>query len=333
MQEEERVRRGVFVMSCEPAAVEICDLRVDYGRFVAVNDVSLRVEAGEVCGLVGPNGAGKTSTFKVLATLLHPTYGEVRLSGHDLFEDPEMARRELGYMPDFAPVPSDLKAWEFLDMFAHAYGWRRGRWRRERVAECLEEVQLTEKREAWCRSLSRGQMQRLCLAKTLLHGPRVMILDEPASGMDPLSRRELRLTVQRLAARGVAVIVSSHILGELADMCTSLCVMQSGRVLASGPVEEVRLALGDTKRTLVVGVSGGDERKAAGMLEGLGGVEEVRCGDGEVVAGFSGGEEEQVGLLRELVAGGVRVRSLREETSSFEELLVRIAGATRDGHE
>ena len=316
-------------------AVEIRDLRVDYGSFVAVNDVSLNVPAGEVWGLVGPNGAGKTSTMKVLATLQHPTYGEVRLCGQDLFEAPEAARRELGYMPDFAPVPSDLKCWEFLDLFAHAYGIRSGRARRERVEECLAEVHLTPKREAWCRSLSRGQMQRLCLAKTLLHRPRVLILDEPASGMDPLSRRDLRLTVQSLAARGAAVIVSSHILGELSDMCTGLCVMHQGRVLASGPVETVRRLLGDAGRALVLRVLPGDAERAMALLaDAAPEVNGIEARDAVTIAlRFDGDHEAQAALLARLTGAGVRVRTLEEQESSFEELLVRIAGASRAAHE
>ncbi len=214
-------------MTAPPPAIEIRDMRLDYGSFMAVNDINLTVPAGEVCGLVGPNGAGKTSRFKVLTTLMRPTYGEVRLCGMDLFEQPEAAREILGYMPDFAPVPSDLRAWEFLDLFAHSHGLGSASRRRTRIDECLDEVHLSDKRNAWCRELSRGQTQRLVLAKTLLHRPRVVILDEPASGMDPLSRRDLRLTLRKMAAEGVAVIVSSHILSELADMCKRVSLKAS----------------------------------------------------------------------------------------------------------
>ena len=257
------------------AAIEIRDLRVDYGNFVAVNDISLSVPAGEVCGLVGPNGAGKTSTFKVLTTLMHPTYGEVRLCDMDLFEQPEAAREVLGYMPDLAPVPSDLRLWEFLDLFAHAHGIGASAKRRLRIEQCLEEVHLTDKRNSWCRELSRGQTQRLVLAKTLLHRPRVMVLDEPASGMDPLSRRDLRLTLRKLAENGVAIIVSSHILSELADMCTSLCVMNQGRILASGPVDEVRHQLGNADRTLVLTVLESSAGQAGEVLRSLPRVQEL----------------------------------------------------------
>ena len=238
-------------MSVTPA-IDIRSLRVDYGNFVAVDDLTLTVPPGEVFGLVGPNGAGKTSTFRVLTTLMEPTYGEVILSGVDVLEDIETARRIIGYMPDLAPVPSDLKVWEFLDFHADAYGLGNRAQRRERVAECLEEVALTAQRNSWCKELSRGQTQRVVLAKTLLHRPRILILDEPASGLDPLARRDLRQALQKLAATGATVFVSSHILSELAEMCSSLCVMNRGKLLASGTVGEVRDQLGRNERTLTV---------------------------------------------------------------------------------
>ena len=312
-----------------PPAIEIHDLRVDYGNFVAVNDVSLTVQAGEVFGLVGPNGAGKSSTLRVLATLNRPTYGEVRMCGLDLLERTEEARRLLGYLPDLAPVPTDLKAWEFLDLYAHAYGLGSAKRRRERIAECLAEVQLTDKREAWCRALSRGQTQRLVLAKCLLHRPRVLILDEPASGLDPLSRRDLRLTLRHLASSGVAVIVSSHILSELADMCGSLCVMNQGRVLAAGSVGEVRAKLGQASRALSVVMLDGFGEQAAALLQAVPGVEQLQLTGERCGFRFTGSPEAQSALLEMLLHAGVRVRSFEEQQSSFEDILIQVAEANR----
>ena len=205
-------------------AIKMVDLRVDYGDFAAVDSLSLSVPFGEVFGLVGPNGAGKTSSFKVLATLMEPTFGEVFLCGIDIALQPEKARRVLGYMPDLAPVPSDLKCWEFLDLYAAAHGLEEQE-RHDRITECLQKVDLEDKRQAICSTLSRGMKQRLVLAKTLLHRPKVMLLDEPASGMDPVSRVALRRILKELAAEGTTVIVSSHILSELSDMCTSIGFM------------------------------------------------------------------------------------------------------------
>lgn len=320
-------------MTTPTAAIDIRDMRVDYGNFVAVNDITLAVPPGEVCGLVGPNGAGKTSTFKVLTTLMHPTYGEVRLCGMDLFMDPEASREVLGYMPDFAPVPSDLRAWEFLDLFAHAHGLGSAARRRERIEECLEEVHLGDKRDAWCRELSRGQTQRLVLAKTLLHRPRVMVLDEPASGMDPLSRRDLRLTLRRAAANGVAIIVSSHILSELADMCTSLCVMNKGRILAAGPVDEVRDKLGNADRTLALTVLSGDETRADELLRRHPAIRELSVHGGRLSFRFHGSGDDQSALLAAVISAGIRVRTFEEQKSTFEDILVQVAEDNRSSHD
>ncbi|YCM46463.1 ABC transporter ATP-binding protein [Verrucomicrobiaceae bacterium 227] len=310
-------------------AIEIKDLRVDYGDFVAVKDISLSIPYGVVYGLVGPNGAGKTSTFRVLTTLMEPTYGEVKVAGFDIFEKAGEARKVMGYMPDLAPVPSDLKLWEFLDFHAdtHRLGGRAVR--RKRVEECLATVNLSEKRNAWCKELSRGQTQRLVLAKTLLHRPKVLILDEPASGLDPLSRRELRFALQALAKEGATVIVSSHILSELAEMCSSLCVMNQGGMLASGTVDEVRKALGRAERTLTA-VTFGDPAKVAGWLENQAGVTVSKVEGHRVTLKFVGEDEGQELLLRGLVNEGLSIRSFEEGSSSFEDILVEVAEGNRE---
>ena len=313
------------------AAIEIRDLRVDYGDFVAVNDVSLAIPYGEVYGLVGPNGAGKTSAFRVLATLMEPTYGEVSLAGIDALEDKEAARRIMGYMPDLAPVPSDLKAGEFLEFYTHAYALGTENECRSRAEECLEIVSLTDQRNSWCRELSRGQTQRLVLAKTLLPSPKVMILDEPASGLDPLSRRELRLSLQAIARQGATVFISSHILSELAEMCSSLCVMNLGQILASGTAEQVRSELGRTERQIAVTVIEQHEEIATwlarqqGVLEVTG----VEQHSQRVSLRFSGDDHEQAALLSGILEQGVAVKAFEEKSSSFEEILVEIAADNR----
>jgi len=311
-----------------PPAIDIRDLRVDYGDFIAVDDLTLSVPPGEVFGLVGPNGAGKTSTFRVLTTLMEPTYGDVFLDGVDIREDLEGARRIIGYMPDLAPVPSDLKVWEFLDFHAAAYGIGSKIERRERVAECLAEVDLTAQRESWCKELSRGQTQRVVLAKTLLHRPRVLILDEPASGLDPLARRDLRHALRKIANGGATVFVSSHILSELAEMCTSLCVMNRGRLLASGTVEEVRQQLGSTRRTLTA-TPLDRHREAADWLATRPAVANVQLTGDQVVFDFSGSDDDQADLMEGLIAARIRLRSFEEKRSSFEDILVGVAESNR----
>ena len=309
-------------------AIEIQSLRVDYGDFMAVDDLTLSVAAGEVFGLVGPNGAGKTSTFKVLTTLLEPTYGEVKLGGVDIFEDIEGARRIIGYMPDLAPVPSDLKVGEFLEFYAAAYGLGRRAERRDRVGECLGEVALLNESMKWCKELSRGQTQRLVLAKTLLHRPRVLILDEPASGLDPLARRDLRGVLRRLAAEGATVFVSSHILSELAEMCSSLCVMNRGRLLAAGTAEEVRGQLGSGRRCITTALLG-RQNEAARWLGGQADVGDVKVSGEQVVFEFSGSDDGQADLMEGLIGLGMRLRSFEEKRSSFEEILVGVAEGNR----
>lgn len=309
-------------------AIDIRYLRVDYGNFVAVDDLTLSVPRGEVFGLVGPNGAGKTSTFRVLTTLMEPTYGEVMLDGVDAFEDIESARRIIGYMPDLAPVPSDLRVWEFLDFHAAAYGLGQRSQRRERVAECLEEVALTDQRNSWCKALSRGQTQRVVLAKTLLHRPRVLILDEPASGLDPLARRDLRNTLRELATTGATVFVSSHILSELAEMCSSLCVMNRGRLLASGTVDEVRHQLGSTERVLTATLLARHEEAGAWLSSQLA-VHELRILGQQLIFSFKGSDEAQADLMEGLIHLGFRIRAFEEKRSSFEDILVEVAETNR----
>lgn len=309
-------------------AIDIRSLRVDYGNFVAVDDLTLTVPPGEVFGLVGPNGAGKTSTFRVLTTLMEPTYGEVILSGVDVLEDIETARRIIGYMPDLAPVPSDLKVWEFLEFYAAAYGLGNRAQRRDRAAQCLEEVALTAQRNSWCKELSRGQTQRVVLAKTLLHRPSILILDEPASGLDPLARRDMRQALRKLADTGATVFVSSHILSELAEMCTSLCVMNRGKLLASGTVEQVRDQLGRNERTLTVSLLG-RQQDAATWLESQATVHDLRIADQQVIFGFKGSDDDQADLMAGLIQLGIRIRAFEEKHSSFEDILVEVAESNR----
>ena len=312
----------------ETPAIDIRDLRVDYGNFVAVNDLTLSVPRGEVFGLVGPNGAGKTSTFRVLATLMEPTYGEVFLDGVDVLEDRESARRIIGYMPDLAPVPADLRVWEFLDFHANAYGLGTRSVRRIRVDECLERTNLKEQRNSWCKELSRGQTQRVVLAKTLLHRPRVLILDEPASGLDPLARRELRMTLRDLARDGATVFISSHILSELAEMCTSVCVMNRGRLLASGTAEQVRRQLGANSRQITLTVLEAAQAAAA-WLESHPETESIEISENRVMFHFHGEPESQADLITGLIGHGIRLRAFEEKQSSFEEILVEIAESNR----
>jgi len=301
-------------------ALQITNLRVDYGDVTAVDDLSLTLQPGEIFGLAGPNGAGKTSTIRVLATLLEPTYGEVRIAGHDLFETPDRVHAILGYMPDLAPVIPDLKVWEFLDLYAHSHGYR-GSERRDRVDVCLEKVKLADKRNVYGKALSRGMIQRVVLAKTLLHDPELLLLDEPASGMDPIARRDMRHILQALAADGATVLVSSHILSELSDMCTSVGIMHLGELLKYGSMDTVLDSLDtervDIKMELLDGVE-----VAEAWLSGCDDVDAIKIEGTTMRFSLSGDRRAQSELLKKLIGQGIEVSSFTPGRSGIEALLM-----------
>jgi ABC-2 type transport system ATP-binding protein len=307
------------------AAIQLSDIRVDYGTYTAIHELSLSVPYGEIYGLIGPNGAGKTSSFKVIATLMEPTYGDIHVCGVDVAEEPEEARRRFGYMPDLAPVPTDLKCWEFLDMFVAAYGVP-SHLHKQRVAECLEKVRLSDKRDAFCKSLSRGMMQRLVLAKCLLHDPRVLLLDEPASGLDPSSRAALRETLRGLAREGVAVLISSHILSELSELCTQIGILNQGRLLDSGSPEEVAKRLGArTHRILEIRLKEAHP-EAFEYLKSLSHTKSLKTDGHLLILDYLGDEDEQTQLLRELIERGVPVRSFTERGVTIEDVILDLEG-------
>ena len=301
--------------------IRTADVRVDYGDVTAVEGLNLQVAAGEVFGLIGPNGAGKTSTIRVLATLLEPTYGEVYIAGHDTAVAPEAARRTLGYMPDLAPIYDDLKVWELLDVFARVHGLS-GAARRQRVEQVLTAVSLTGKRDAMAGTLSRGMTQRLVLAKTLLHRPRVLLLDEPASGLDPIARIELRDLLRQLARDGQTVLISSHILTELADFCGSIGIMEKGRMVLSGPVDQLVEDLQANRRVQIELL-----QPAAGFVDAVrqrAGVVGVEADRDRLEVAFSGGPADAAELLAALVGAGLPIRSFYERKRGVEDLMRQI---------
>jgi ABC-2 type transport system ATP-binding protein len=259
----------------------------------------------------------------VLATLQEPTYGNVHICGIDVAEEPEEARRRFGYMPDLAPVPTDLKCGEFLEMFVAAYGVPR-QLRKQRIEECLEKVRLTDKRNAFCKNLSRGMTQRLVLAKCLLHKPKVLLLDEPASGLDPSSRVALRTTLRDLAKGGVAVLISSHILSELSELCTQIGILNHGRLLDSGPPDEVAHRLGaKTHRILEIRL----QRAYPEALEFLQAHDHAQAvkADGLVIrVDYLGNEAEQTELLRELIERKVPIRTFTERGTTIEDVILNL---------
>lgn len=276
-----------------------------YGSFLALDHLSLTIHDGELHGFVGPNGAGKTTTMRILATLLKPTEGTAALDGVDVADHPREIRRLMGYMPDFFGVYDRLKAWEYLDFYARCYGF--GQKERRRMTDSLLElVNLTDKRDSYVDVLSRGMKQRLCLARALIHDPRLLILDEPASGMDPRARAEMKGILRTLKDMGKTVLISSHILPELSEMCDSLTIIDHGRLVFSGSVEELgRHMSGNApiRVRLAAGAEADAIEAAVTLIRQYPGVTGVGREEGNVLTvDFDGGEDATAGLLKQLAA-------------------------------
>lgn len=288
------------ILTPDAPAVEVIHLTKRYGALTAVDDMSFEVSAGSIFGLVGPNGAGKTTTLSVLATLLLPTSGTARIAGCDPLDDPKSVRRVMGYMPDTLGVYEGLQVDEYLRFFADTYRIPRSQWN-DLIGGLLELVDLEVKRDSMVNSLSRGMKQRLSLARALVHDPQVLVLDEPASGLDPRARVELRELISELRDMGKTIIVSSHILPELQEICSHVAIMEAGRLLASGSPSEILSGLGEARRVRVRFADGTDEEHAVG------------------------GSAEQAALLRRLVADeGRDVVEFTELGGGLEDLFLRI---------
>ncbi len=301
--------------------IEVIHFTKRYGDFIAVDDLNLSIGRGEVFGFIGPNGAGKSTTIRFLATLLRPTSGEGRVAGHSVVTDPMAVRRVIGFMPDDFGVYDGMKVWEFLDFFAVAYEIPRVQ-RKQIIGQVLELLDLTHKRDDYVNGLSKGMKQRLCLAKTLVHDPPVLILDEPASGLDPRARLEMKALLNELRGMGKTILVSSHILSELADFCTSIGIIERGKLLASGSIQEIQKRL-RSHRVLRVRVLEAPER-AAELLRAEEGIRSVEHYDHTITAEFEGEDADLSRLLNLLIGAGVGVLSFSEEPLSLEEAFMMI---------
>ncbi len=312
------------------AALRTRGLIKRYGPVVAVAGVDLEIARGEIFGLVGPNGAGKSTTIRMLATVLEPTGGEAQVCGLSVTQQPNAVRRVIGYMPDTFGVYDDMRVWEYLDFFARCYGIPPAR-RRRIVADLLDLVDLAGKREGYVHALSRGMQQRLCLAHALVHDPQVLLLDEPASGLDPRARAELRELLRELRSMGKTIVISSHILPELQELCTGVAIIDRGRVLASGPIQSIqaRFRRGTVVRARVLG--GADAIAAASQyLVAQAEVASVDAmADGGLEIGLLGDDEASSSLLFRTMSAGHRVASFVPVASDLEELFLQIT-ATED---
>ena len=301
--------------------IETIDLTKKYGDFFALESLTLKLEQGDLFGFIGPNGAGKTTTIRILSTLLSPTWGEAYVCGHSIYTHPREIRRAIGYMPDIFGVYDDMRVIEYLEFVAAAY--RIDGPKRRQVAErSLELVDLVAKRDELVTSLSRGMTQRLGLARVLLHDPQVLLLDEPASGLDPRARIEMRNLLKRLQGMGKTILVSSHILPELADICNRVGIIEYGRLLACGNVQDL-LAQVRGRPTVRIRVAGSPEA-AAKALERCPEAAAVTVKDGEVVVALADGIPNGSALAARLVTDGHGLVSLREQEVNLETAFLEL---------
>ena len=332
-----------------PPMVEIKHLRKEYKDLVAVKGLSLELEKGDIFGFIGPNGAGKTTTIKMLATLLIPTAGSAKVDGIDCVKDPEKIRSIVGYMPDFFGVYDGIKVWEYLDFFAAAYRITRDK-RPQIIDDVLALTDLSVKKDAYVESLSRGMKQRLCLAKTLVHDPKVMLLDEPASGLDPRARIEIRELLKELQSMGKTIIVSSHILPEMEEFCNKVGIIERGELIVAGDVNTIARQVRG-QHTIEIGVVGEVERAEAILLgmtdlvrevkvtNGLRQLEETPAAElrtqtlqrssfgtrgGVLQIGYIGEIDEEYKVLIALVQAGIKVKAFHTPETDLEDVFLRV---------
>lgn len=301
--------------------IEIHDLTKKYGEMFAIRSIELELDEGDLFGFIGPNGAGKTTTMRIIATLLNPTWGEAYVCGNSIYTHPKEIRRLVGYMPDFFGVYDDMRVVEYLEFFAAAYRIR-GEKRRKVVNEMLEIVDLDFKRDAYANTLSRGQTQRLGLARTLLHDPQVLLLDEPLSGLDPRARIEMRNLLRRLGQMGKTIIVSSHILPELADICNKVGIIDRGVMTVNSAVSDVMKQVRE-RTVLNIGVKANLE-EAAAALNDHEVVDSVSLSDGFVAVTLREGVEDYSDLAELLIRKGHALTLFREEEVNLESAFMAL---------
>ncbi len=320
-------------MSClrqEPSAsilffsvpmIEFTDFGKDYGEFTAVQNLNMKIEAGELFGFIGPNGAGKSTSIRFLATLLKASRGDGSVNGFSVSKQPMDVRRSIGYMPDDFGVYDGMKVWEFLDFFAVAY--KIGRTQRKKVIlDVLELLDLTHKRDDYVNGLSRGMKQRLCLAKTLVHDPPVLILDEPTSGLDPRARIEVKALLKELRKMGKTILISSHILSELADCCTSIGIIERGQLLMHGPIDSVYRQI---RRNRIVEIRFLEHQDAGiSVLRSDPSMRGIDIDGNRVTVELETDDTGLSQLMERLVGAGVKMRSFSDKDPTLEDVFMMV---------
>ncbi len=301
--------------------IETQGLTKYYGSLGALVDLNLQIAKGDIFGFIGPNGAGKTTTMRILATLLEPTGGSAFIDGLDVRGRGKMVRRCVGYMPDFMGVYDDLKVFEYLEFFAAAFGIERKR-RKAIVDGVLELTDLTTRQASTVDSLSRGMQQRLSLARVLVHDPKVLILDEPASGLDPRARIEIRELLRELKNMGKTIMISSHILSELEEICDHVGIIEHGRLVFSGTMDDVRRRVGIHNKVRVQVAS--DHDRAVEILSALPGIEDVKLADGEIAVTFTDTQGAEGLVAKTLVAGNIDLIALVPEHIKLDDAFLHL---------
>ena len=301
--------------------IETKNLTKNYGNLTAVDNLNLTIQDGDIFGFIGPNGAGKTTTMRILVTLLEPFGGSAFINGLDVRKDGKKVRRLVGYMPDFMGVYDDLKVFEYLEFFAAAFGIERKK-RKSIVEGVLELTDLESKKSATVDSLSRGMQQRLGLARVLIHDPKVLILDEPASGLDPRARIEIRELLRELKRMGKTIMISSHILSELEEICDHVGIIEHGQLVFSGTLEEIRPRLGIESKVRVRVVDHQD--KAVELLSALPEVHQVQVLGDEIAVTFHKGKDANGIVARTLVLADLNIISLQPERLKLDDAFLQL---------
>lgn len=307
--------------------IKTIDLTKKYGDQYAIRSIELDLQAGDLFGFIGPNGAGKTTTMRIIATLLTPSWGEAYVCDHSVHTNPKEIRRLVGYMPDFFGVYDDMTVVEYLEFFAAAYRIY-GDDRRKRVDEMLDVVDLDFKRDAYANTLSRGQTQRLGLARTLMHDPQVLLLDEPLSGLDPRARIEMRNLLRRLGQMGKTIIVSSHILPELADICNKVGIIDRGELKVNATVTEVLRQVREHVVLVVATHSPDQLPRIAELLAGHGKVQSIEPGDASSRVILKSDVSDYSDLPKLLIENGVNLKQFSEEELDLESAFMALTKGT-----
>jgi ABC-2 type transport system ATP-binding protein len=303
------------------------DLTKKYGEMYAIKSINLQLDEGDLFGFIGPNGAGKTTTMRIVATLLEPSWGEATVCNHSIYKEPKEIRRLVGYMPDFFGVYDDMTVIEYLEFFASAYRIN-GPARRKRCDEMLEIVDLNFKRDAFANTLSRGQTQRLGLARTLLHDPQVLLLDEPLSGLDPRARIEMRNLLRRLGQMGKTIIVSSHILPELADVCNKVGIIDRGVLEVNATVVD---AIRQVRAYAVLKIEPSKQEQLAAarhLLSDRAEVHAVEVGERELTVTLKESVSDYSPLATALIEKGISIKQFREEELDLEKVFMALTKGT-----